>query len=333
MSLAPTATATTLPLKSSAHDATYYAKCMVGGALACGLTHTALTPIDVSKCNVKRKPSIHPHNSSLTSSIVLPHLQMQVDPKRYTSLLTTARLLHAQGGARNLFKGWLPTLAGYSMQGTFKYGLYEIFKDRYTSLLSPETAHRHQELIWCAASASAEVVADVALCPLEMVKVRMQTTEGFPTTMRAALPAMKGSGFPFGAIGPLWGRQIPYTVAMFWSFEKCVDLVYSKLLTDRPKDQYAKTTQLGVTFAAGYAAGILCAVVSHPADSVVSLMTKSGNKGKGVLQIAREAGFVNLITKGLSTRIVMIGTLTGLQWWIYDAFKTAAGLATTGGGH
>jgi solute carrier family 25 phosphate transporter 3 len=28
----------------------------------------------------------------------------------------------------------------------------------------------------------------------------------------------------------------------------------------------------------------------------------------------------------------MIGTLTGLQWWIYDSFKTAMGLATTGGG-
>ena len=28
----------------------------------------------------------------------------------------------------------------------------------------------------------------------------------------------------------------------------------------------------------------------------------------------------------------MIGTLTGLQWWIYDTFKTAVGLQTTGGG-
>lgn len=29
---------------------------------------------------------------------------------------------------------------------------------------------------------------------------------------------------------------------------------------------------------------------------------------------------------GLGTRILMIGTLTGLQWWIYDSFKTAMGL-------
>lgn len=31
-------------------DATYYAKCMVGGALACGLTHLAVTPLDLIKC-------------------------------------------------------------------------------------------------------------------------------------------------------------------------------------------------------------------------------------------------------------------------------------------
>ena len=32
------------------HDASYYAKCMVGGLLACGLTHTAIVPLDVVKC-------------------------------------------------------------------------------------------------------------------------------------------------------------------------------------------------------------------------------------------------------------------------------------------
>ncbi|CAF3722146.1 unnamed protein product, partial [Adineta steineri] len=39
----------------------------------------------------------------------------------------------------------------------------------------------------------------------------------------------------------------------------------------------------------------------------------------------------NLCTKGLGTRVLMIGTLTGFQWWIYDTFKTAMGMGTTGG--
>jgi solute carrier family 25 phosphate transporter 3 len=49
-----------------------------------------------------------------------------------------------------------------------------------------------------------------------------------------------------------------------------------------------------------------------------------------VKKIYGDIGF-NGLWKGLGTRIFMIGTLTGFQWWIYDSFKTSMGLATTGG--
>ncbi|CDI76401.1 phosphate carrier protein, putative [Eimeria acervulina] len=137
--------------------------------------------------------------------------------------------------------------------------------------------------------------------------------------------------FPFGSVVPLWSRQIPYTMAKFFFFEKIVQLFYDKVFI-HPKDSYAKSTQLGITFASGYLSGVICAVVSHPADSLVSLMGKAENKGKGFGQMAREMGYGNLFTKGLGTRVLMIGTLTGLQWWIYDSFKAAMGMGTTGGG-
>jgi solute carrier family 25 phosphate transporter 3 len=38
------------------HDTSYYAKCMLGGALACGLTHAGITPLDVAKCNMQVCP-------------------------------------------------------------------------------------------------------------------------------------------------------------------------------------------------------------------------------------------------------------------------------------
>lgn len=119
-------------------------------------------------------------------------------------------------------------------------------------------------------------------------------------------------------------------MAKFFSFEYIADLFYAHLLT-APKDTYSQPTQLGVTFASGYLAGIVCAVVSHPADSLVSLMGKPANRGKSLLAIAAEAGVVALATKGLGTRMLMTGTLTGFQWWIYDSFKTAMGMGTTGG--
>jgi len=35
---------------------------------------------------------------------------------------------------------------------------------------------------------------------------------------------------------------------------------------------------------------------------------------------------VGLFTRGLPLRIVMIGTLTGAQWGLYDSFKVFVGL-------
>lgn len=241
----------------------------------------------------------------------------------------------------------------------FKYGLYEPFKDLYMNLAGEELTEKYKGAIWLAGSASAEVFADIALCPLEMTKVRIQTSPAgtFPVPFGSAwkqMSLMKAeTGFPFGSLVPLWSRQIPYTMAKFFFFEYIVALFYKHVFT-APKNTYSKPTQLGVTFASGYLAGVICAIVSHPADSLVSQMGKATNKGKSVGQIASEVGWGNLATKGLGTRVIMIGTLTGafiissqflvfdflivcwmfslgFQWWIYDSFKTAMGMGTTGG--
>ena len=45
-----------------------------------------------------------------------------------------------------------------------------------------------------------------------------------------------------------------------------------------------------------------------------------------VLQAIQKLGLWGLFTRGLPLRIVMIGTLTGAQWVIYDAFKVSVGL-------
>ena len=95
-------------------------------------------------------------------------------------------------------------------------------------------------------------------------------------------------------------------MAKFYFFEKIVQLFYTHVFTE-PKETYAKTTQLGVTFTSGYLAGVVCAIVSHPADSLVSQLGKAGNKGKSLGTIASEVGFGTLATKGLGTRVIMIG--------------------------
>merc|ERR1719223_1550192 len=194
---------------------------------------------------------------------------------------------------------------------------------------------KYRTVGFAVSSACAEFIADILLCPSEAVKVRMQTAEPGSFTKSGIagynhILANEGTNGFYRGIKPLWGRQIPYTIVKFVAFEKIVSMFYGKVFT-APKDTYGKGTQLGITFASGYTAGVFCAFVSHPADSLVSLMGKADNKGKGIGQIASEVGFKDLATKGIGIRIIMIGTLTGLQWWIYDSFKTAFGMGTSGG--
>ncbi|VDO99446.1 unnamed protein product [Heligmosomoides polygyrus] len=54
--------------------------------------------------------------------------------------------------------------------------------------------------------------------------------------------------------------------------------------------------QLVVTFIAGYIAGVFCAIVSHPADTVVSKLNQDA--GPGIAGIIKKLGFVEL-WKGL----------------------------------
>jgi len=64
--------------------------------------------------------------------------------------------------------------------------------------------------------------------------------------------------------------------------------------------------------------------------SKLNAVKSGGSTGENVKRIYAEIGF-NGLWKGLGTRIFMIGTLTGFQWWIYDTFKSAMGLQTSGG--
>ncbi|KAL6139374.1 hypothetical protein ACLB2K_057679 [Fragaria x ananassa] len=293
--------------KIEMYSPAFYAACTAGGILSCGLTHMAVTPLDLVKCN------------------------MQIDPTKYKSISSGFGILFKEQGVRGFFKGWVPTLLGYSGQGACKFGFYEFFKKYYSDLAGPEFTAKYKTLIYLAGSASAEVIADIALCPFEAVKVRVQTQPGFARGLSDGLPKFVKSEGALGlykGIVPLWGRQIPYTMMKFASFEAIVENIY-KYAIPRPKDECSKSLQLGVSFAGGYVAGVFCAIVSHPADNLVSFLNNA--KGATVGDAVKKIGVVGLFTRGLPLRIVMIGTLTGAQWGIYDAFKVFVGLPTTGG--
>jgi len=89
----------------------YYALCGFGGILSCGITHTAVVPLDLVKCRI------------------------QVDPGKYGGIINGFRVTLREAGIRGLGKGWAPTFFGYSAQGLGKFGFYEVFKHIYADIL------------------------------------------------------------------------------------------------------------------------------------------------------------------------------------------------------
>jgi len=279
----------------------YYALCGLGGAISCGVTHTAVVPLDLVKCRI------------------------QVNPDKYKSIFNGFRVTVKEDGMRGLAKGWAPTFIGYSMQGLCKFGFYEVFKVIYSGMLGEENTYLWRTSLYLAASASAEFFADIALSPMEAVKVRIQTMPGFVSTLRAGAPIIyqqEGINGFYKSLVPLWMRQIPYTMMKFACFERTVELLY-KYAVPKPRAECTKGEQLIVTFTAGYIAGVFCAIVSHPADTVVSKLNQ--DRGSTAGGVVKKLGFAGL-WKGLTARIIMIGTLTAAQWFIYDAVKVALSL-------
>jgi solute carrier family 25 phosphate transporter 3 len=279
----------------------YYALCAFGGMLSCGLTHTAIVPLDLIKCRI------------------------QVNPQKYKGIVSGFRTTIAEEGGRALAKGWAPTFIGYSMQGLGKFGFYEVFKVFYADLIGEELAYQWRKTLFLASSESAYFFAYMLLAQMEATKVRIQTSPTAPPYLRGCVPMIYKSeglsGF-FKGLPPLWMRQIPYTMMKFACFERTVELLY-KHVVPKPRADCTKSEQLVVTFVAGYIAGVFCAIVSHPADTVVSKLNQDAGASAG--QILKKLGPVG-VWSGLVPRIIMIGTLTALQWFIYDAVKVACNL-------
>merc|ERR1712241_972354 len=86
----------------------------------------------------------------------------------------------------------------------------------------------------------------------------------------------------------------------------------------------------GVSLGSVVVAGVVSAIISHPADTLLSKVNKAGAGGEGsipqrMMNITKETGVMKLCTQGLPARRVMIGTLTALQFGIFDSVMRGLG--------
>lgn len=298
----------------------YFAVCGLAGILSCGITHCGVTPIDMVKCNKQNNPQIFTQG-----------------------MIGNMKILAGIKGARGLVRGWAPTFVGYSFQGLGKFGINDLLKFKYGQILGKDFKENNPKIFYAMCSGSAEFFADVLLCPWETVKLKVQTVEvntwlegksnGYARGLvdgTKRLIAEEGLYGCFSILKPLWARQIPYTIIKFVAFEDFIRRIDNALMSNwgTTKKDYGGAAELGFTFVAGYGAGIFCGAVSHPADTMASLLSKSPGANMG--ELYQGNGGFNGLWKGFGARVFMIGTLTGLQWFIYDTTKVAFGLKASG---
>ncbi|KIV80065.1 hypothetical protein PV11_07594 [Exophiala sideris] len=286
-----------------------YSRFAFAGAVCCAVTHGALTPVDVVKTRI------------------------QLDPVTYnTGMIGGFRKVIANEGAGALLTGIGPTFAGYFLQGAFKFGGYEFFKQQSINTLGYETAANNRTAVYLVSSAMAEFFADIALCPLEATRIRLVSEPTFASGLvsgMSKIASQEGLGAFYSGFGPILFKQVPYTMSKFVVYEKVAEAVYQRVDKNTASDGTKTLINLGSGLIAGFAA----ALVSQPADTMLSKINKTkGLPGESttsrLFKIAKELGFRGSYG-GIGARLFMVGTLTAGQFAIYGDIKRVLG--ATGG--
>jgi len=288
----------------------YYLKGALAGGICCSVTHGALCPVDVVKTRI------------------------QLDPVKYNKgMIGGFRQVIAAEGVGALATGLGPTAVGYFIQGWFKFGGVEFFKINMAQSFGEEKAWKYRTGIYLGAAAAAETIADVFLCPLEATRIRLVSNPEYASGLLSAFPkiikqdgVLKGfySGF-----GPILFKQVPYTMAKFAVQGAAAEAIYNAV--GKTPATSTDGTKMAISLSSGVVAGVAAAIISHPADTLLSLINKSeGAGGEGPIfvrlgRLAKEVGFVKLCLTGLGARCVMIGTLTAGQFGIFDKIMAATG--------
>jgi solute carrier family 25 phosphate transporter 3 len=150
----------------------------------------------------------------LTSSSVKTRIQL--DPAKYNrGLIGGFKQVIQSEGAGAVWTGFGPTAAGYFLQGAFKFGGYEFFKQQAINFLGYETASKNRTAVYLASSATAEFFADVALCPLEATRIRLVSEPTFANGLVGGFTKIlknEGIGAFYSGFGPILFKQ--YVSAM-----------------------------------------------------------------------------------------------------------------------
>lgn len=260
--------------------------------------------------------------------------RLQGNPGKYKGMYDGFVQISKAEGFRALLLGLNSTFTGYMVQGAFKFGCFEFFKQLSLDIINnPDVTAKFKTPIYMISSASAEVIATAALCPFEAIRIKQVTQAEYAKTgmVSGLMKIYRTEGMHgwYKGLVPILMKQVPYTVVQLTTFQLTTDLLYNSLIPNYlgwKKDNMSVGAKLSVTVSSGAFAGVVSAIASHPADTVLTqLNMKAGATLNGVI---RDLGFRG-IWYGVGARAFMVALLSTFMFLVNDSVKVAFGLPIT----
>mmetsp|Transcript_1794 Transcript_1794/g.2658 ORF Transcript_1794/g.2658 Transcript_1794/m.2658 type:complete len:477 (-) Transcript_1794:522-1952(-) len=293
----------------------------VAGGICASVSHAITTPIDVVKT------------------------RQQVDPElEGKGIVKSTMKIVKRDGLGTLLVGLGPTTVGYLIEGSVKFGIYEVLKPLSRRFLS-----------WCAAVTTfgqldsrllslficgtvSGFAASLMLCPMEALRIRLVAEPDFAPSgwVDGGLRMMKEDGILglWNGMTSMMCKQVPYTVTKNVSFDFITSVAYNALKTWG----VALTAHMKfyVPLCAAMATSVLSCISSQPGDLLLSLVSaheKSKRTREFAKDIMKKDGPKGFFV-GIRARFLHVGIIVTIQLLIYDFVKRLCGIAATGvGGH
>ena len=230
-----------------------YMKFALAGAIGCGSTHSSMVPIDVVKTRIELEPTVY--NKGMVGSF---------------------KQIIAGEGAGALLTGFGPTLLGYSTKVPSSSVVTKCSRSSsLTTWVTGITASRYKNSVYMGSAAMAEFLADIALCPLEATRIRLVSQPQFANGLVGGFSRIlkeEGIGSFYSGFTPILFKQIPYNIAKFLVFERASEFYYGFA---GPKEKLSSTSTTLLNLLSGLTAGLAAAIVSQPADTLLSKVNKT----------------------------------------------------------
>jgi len=196
------------------------------------------------------------------------------------------------------------------------------------------------------------VFACCLLCPLELLKLRIQTDPTYRALglTGSLVQVIRYEGVPtlFQGFGPVVLRQLPYTTCKLVCYELAATAMSAAVANLQQRRQTSSdSSALGalmpaIVLGAGLCAGAAAAVVSQPGDVLLtklcgSTVGKLGADDVGCkvamsmgdqLRLLGDIGYRECF-RGLKPRLVMISAITSMQFFVYDSMRMRLGAGSS----